>query len=386
MNLDIYQIISNGENSRTEFKSGDFHNDSLAKEITAFSNMSGGEIFIGISDSGMIEGIEDKRLEERIIQICRNNIIPPVIPEISFVHAEGKKILHIIVEKGKFKPFKVKSSNKYYIRAGSVSIEPTNEELIRLFQDSSQFHFEASRLLGTTVDNIDLLKFRLYCKNYRQMEWDEDTDFGRLLYNFQIVDENGCLTVAGSLFFGTNTSRYLPQSGIDMNCFNGTDQTADMTDYKSLDGTVPELIEAAEQFVKINSKTKPVFNEDETRRTDRHDYEPFVIRELVANAFMHRDWSVFGQKIRINLFLNRAEFFSPGKIPNTLNLVRALSGISYYRNPLIAQMLKDYKFAEKAGRGLQKIVKFHKHNNLKSPDFDIDGEYFKVIVYNANDT
>jgi len=47
-------------------------------------------------------------------------------------------------------------------------------------------------------------------------------------------------------------------------------------------------------------------------------------------------------------------------------------------------MLKDYKFAEKAGRGLQKIMKLHKDNNLRPPDFDIDGEYFKVIVHNAN--
>ncbi|MEE4355543.1 MAG: RNA-binding domain-containing protein [Desulfococcaceae bacterium] len=382
--MDIYQIIRNGEDSRTEFKSADFHNDSLAKEIAAFSNMSGGEIFIGISDTGMIEGAEDKQIEERVINICRNNLIPPVIPEISFIHTEEKKILHISVGKGKFKPFKVRSSNKYYIRVGSVSIEPTNEELIRLFQDGSQFHFEVSRLPGTSVDNIDLLKFRLYCKDYRQMEWEDKPDFRQLLYNFQIIDENACLTVAGALFFGSDTSRFLPQSGIDMNCFEGNDLTDDMIDYKSLDGTIPELIGAAEQFVKINSRIKPVFNKDETRRTDRYDYEPFVVRELICNAFMHRDWSVFGQKIRINLFRNRVEVFSPGKIPNTLNLVRALSGISYYRNPIIAQMLKDYKFAEKAGRGLQKIMKFHKDNKLRPPDFDIDGEYFKVIVHNAN--
>jgi len=384
MESDIYRIISNGENSRTEFKSRDFHNDSLAKEIAAFSNMSGGEIFIGISDNCVIEGTEDKQIEERVINICRNNIIPPVIPEISFIHAEGKKILHITVEKGKFKPFKVKSSNKYYIRVGSVSIEPTNEELIRLFQDSPQFHFEASILPGTTVDNIDLLKFRLYCKDFRQTEWEEETDFRQLLYNFQIIDENGCLTVAGALFFGKDISRFLPQSGIDMICFNGADSIADMTDYKSIDGNIPELIETAEQFVKFNSRIKAVFNQNETRRTDRHDYEPFVIREIVTNAFMHRDWSIFGQKIRLSLFQNRAEIFSPGKIPNTLNLIRAVSGISYYRNPVIAQMLKDYKFAEKAGRGLQKIIRFHSRNNLKSPDFDIDGEYFKVILYNAN--
>ena len=101
---------------------------------------------------------------------------------------------------------------------------------------------------------------------------------------------------------------------------------------------------------------------------------------------MHRDWSIFGQKIRLNLFVDRLEVFSPGSIPNTLNLKRALAGISYYRNPLIAQMLKDYNLAEKVGRGLLKITKFYDSHHLKPPVFDATDAYFNVILYNANVT
>ena len=384
--IDILALINRGEDSRTEFKSKGFHNDSLAKEAVAFSNMSGGELFIGISDDGVVEGIDDREVEARVVNICRNNVMPPVIPEISFLDANGKKVLRVVIEKGKFKPYKVKHTNKYYIRAGSVSIEPTNEELIRLFQDGAQLHFEASRLPGTSIRDIDLLRFRLYCTEHRGMEWEDEANPERLLYNLQVVDENAELTVAGALFFAKDVSRLLPQAGIDMNFFDGLDKTADIKDYKSPSAGIPELLAAAERFVNLNTRTAAVFNENETRRVDRHDYEPFVVRELIANALMHRDWSIFGQKIRLNLFVDRLEVFSPGSIPNTLNLKRALAGISYYRNPLIAQMLKDYNLAEKAGRGLLKITKFYDSHHLKPPVFDATDAYFNVILYNANVT
>ena len=104
---------------------------------------------------------------------------------------------------------------------------------------------------------------------------------------------------------------------------------------------------------------------------------------MIVNAFSHRDWSVFGQKIRLNIFSDRLELFSPGGLPNTLSLKKALNGISYYRNPLISQMFRDYNMAEKMGRGLFKIDKFSKKENIKIK-YITDLEYFKIIVYNSN--
>ena len=80
------------------------------------------------------------------------------------------------------------------------------------------------------------------------------------------------------------------------------------------------------------------------------------------------------------------EIFSPGKLPNTLNLARALAGISYYRNPIIAQMLKDYRMADRIGRGLQIVMNYYGKRNLKPPEFDADPEYFKVTVWAAGES
>ena len=132
------RLVRAGESSRVEFKSRDFHNDSLAKEIVAFANMKGGRIYIGVRDNGELEDIEQK-IEERIVNICRNNILPSIIPDIETLLIDDRRILCIHIDRGRHKPYKVKKSNKFYIRAGSVSIEPSNEELVRLFQTASTF-------------------------------------------------------------------------------------------------------------------------------------------------------------------------------------------------------------------------------------------------------
>lgn len=113
-------LTNKGEDSFCEFKSARAHTDSLAKEIIAFSNTSGGKIYLGIEDNGEVTGINKKEWEERVVQISRNNIEPSIVPIIKVLNQEKKSILEITIEKGKNKPYKVKASGKYYIRVGSV--------------------------------------------------------------------------------------------------------------------------------------------------------------------------------------------------------------------------------------------------------------------------
>ncbi|MFM5897615.1 MAG: helix-turn-helix domain-containing protein [Dolichospermum sp.] len=108
----ILNLIKSGENSRVEFKSEQFRNESLAKEIVAFANMKGGKILVGIEDNGEITGVKNPHLlMEKIILICRNNIQPSLIPELISISYEDKFILMIEVEKGHC------TLNSYYIRA-----------------------------------------------------------------------------------------------------------------------------------------------------------------------------------------------------------------------------------------------------------------------------
>lgn len=82
---DLKNIIAGGEDSRTEFKSVSFHNEGMAKAVVAFANMQGGRILVGVEDDGRISGVDHPAEQvERLVSICRNNIIPPLIPDIRY--------------------------------------------------------------------------------------------------------------------------------------------------------------------------------------------------------------------------------------------------------------------------------------------------------------
>ncbi|MFW5981140.1 MAG: helix-turn-helix domain-containing protein, partial [bacterium] len=83
---EFYQIIKNGENSHVEFKNANISTNDLAYEIAAFANFEGGILLIGVDDDGKISGVERDNFEEYLMNICRNNINPGIIPSYERLH------------------------------------------------------------------------------------------------------------------------------------------------------------------------------------------------------------------------------------------------------------------------------------------------------------
>ncbi len=128
----ISELIKTGENEHIEFKSDDLRPEQLAKEIVAFANYQGGVILLGVSDEGIIEGCTRDEVEEWVMNICRNNCIPKIIPQFLKVKIHGKSVIVIDVPKGLSKPYQC-SNGRFYIRVGSTAREASREELARLF-------------------------------------------------------------------------------------------------------------------------------------------------------------------------------------------------------------------------------------------------------------
>lgn len=156
---------------------------------------------------------------------------------------------------------------------------------------------------------------------------------------------------------------------------------SDIIENREVTGPIPHLIDTAIKFILSNNHGKSVLSDHDIYRKDFADYEEIVYREIISNAFQHRDWSVFGQKVRIRMFADRIEIFSHGKLPNTISLENMLVGNSFYRNPLISQTLRDYGLVDKMGRGIYKIMKYCKEKKLPEPELIEASSSFTVVIY-----
>ncbi len=351
------ETLRMGESSVLEFKAEKARGESIAKGIVAFANTDGGTLLVGVRDDGTVEGVRDRRVEQRVVQICRNNIVPSLIPRFAFTEIDGETVLAVEVPRGPDRPYRVKTSGKFYIRAGSSSLEPTNEELVRLFQNGDLVHFEVKPVHGARPNDLNRSYLEEYLHRYRSIDDPVETEeeFLGILRNLHLLESaNGeeIPTIAGMILFGKDPARFLPQTGVKAVCFDGGDEAADILEMKEFTGAVRDVMDGSLRFADRHSRTGVRFDADEVRRTDLEQYPAAIVRELIANAVAHRDYAVWGATIRLFVFDGRLEVRSPGTLPDTLTVDRVKAGVSYHRNPIIMQTLKDYGFVEKIGRGI----------------------------------
>lgn len=90
-----------------------------------------------------------------------------------------------------------------------------------------------------------------------------------------------------------------------------------------------------------------------TRRQEQRMYPVEAIRELVANALIHQDFTVSGQGPMIEIFQNRIEFLNPG-MP-LVDPLRFLDTPPRSRNEAIASLMRRLGFCEEGGTGIDKV-------------------------------
>lgn len=383
---DVIDLINKGENSYVEFKEEKIKPNDLAGEIVSFANMEGGTIIIGVSDNGTIKGISIKDMEERIMNICRNNCIPNIIPIYQEIVINDEKIIILTIPKGTNKPYYT-VDNKYYIRVGTTKRIASREELMRLFQASGAVHFDISPVEGTNKKDLNIDLIRDYFLKYNMFDlYDEsESTVDRILVNADILREGvntkEC-TVGGLLIFGKNVENKLTQSGISFAHFRGNDITEELIDKKQIVGNLPDIVEQALVIIKNNIKTPSTIVG--AVREEKDIYPNVVLREALVNAVVHRNYSIIGSKIRVLMFTDRIEFHSPGKLPNTVTIDKMKIGVSYARNPFLVKYMENLRYIDQLGRGIPMIIKNMKELGAREPELKEIGEEFILTIYRPN--
>ena len=183
----------------------------MAAEICAFANTEGGQILVGVSDSGEIVGVEDlNRLNQLISNAGSSKLEPPLSVLTENILFDGKLIVVIKVPRGENKPYAANRTD-YWVKVGADKRRASREELRRLMQSSGSTYADEQIVPSTSIDDVDMLLFRdFYEREYGLSIDSEFLSLEKLLNNLKLM-KDGNLTLAGLLLFGRKPSLIRPQ-------------------------------------------------------------------------------------------------------------------------------------------------------------------------------
>lgn len=399
----LTEIIENGETSRVEFKSDREKNIDFAKEIAAFANGSGGYLLVGIEDDGTVSGVRHPlKFEEKIYNVCSDSSRPVVTPELWKYKIDEKEVFCFYVSQGFSKPYAIlqKGRERYYTRRGTRVQEASRDELLRLFQTSGHIHYEVTPVIKGRYADLDFERIVDFLR-YNQINridisgW-EGERIERFLRNKEILAEYQgrlCPTVAGALLFVVKPSSLLACAGITVTKFAHTERDYNYVDFRldkpimnafSEHGEKEEsgLIDEALERIKSIMLEKTSASIKGGARVVDYPYPEESIREAIVNAVAHRDYTISGIDIRVDIYPDRLEIESPGKLPNTVSLESIRLGAKYYRNQIVVQYLKEAGFMDLHSLGIPvKILKLCAEYTGKEPDLTESENSFKVTLY-----
>ena len=391
---ELIEKIFLGEDTTIEFKREMPHRNSLADEIAAFANAQGGVILIGVDDYREIVGLELPeldRIEKTVVEIC-NDWIEPTVPIFTEkLRLDGKNLLKIEIPRSFFVH---KTHNGYYKRQEKTKKEMSTQQLARLFQTRSQprkIHFDTLPVPNTHRRTIREAFYRKFIKEDASEDEIED-----LLLKRTLLVEEGLeirASVAGVLMCHDTPDDYLYNSFIQAVYYSSKQKDANyQIDAKDFRGPLDQQIIDAFKFVQ---KHNEVSARKEIGRVDQPQYSMRAIFEAIVNAVVHRDYSKGESKIRLFMFADRLELYSPGALANTVTIEK-LPYNQATRNELLARLLSEINldddvggevkrrhFLEGRGEGVGIILNESEQLSGKKPVYELFDEELCLTIFAA---
>ena len=172
----------------------------------------------------------------------------------------------------------------------------------------------------------------------------------RLSGIIEICDGKVYPTLAGTMIFGKYPQSYYPQlfvacaviPGIELGVIGKFGQRFD--DNKRIEGTIEEMIDGTLNFLRKNMKTKVIIDSKTGKRKNVLEYPILALREAIANALIHRDYSMHTENTYVKVYMDddRIEIQNPGCLYGIIKLEKlGTDTIMETRNATIVRILED---------------------------------------------
>jgi len=359
----------------------------LAKDCVSFANARGGTIVIGIDDDKS-EPPPNQKIDLDLLETIRRRINELTINTGISVDTEKSS------NGGEFIAIKIYPSSssiasttegQYYIRVSDQCKPVLPDELSRLFTDKSAFIWETKVVQRITIEQCDQTKLNQFVNDIknssRVSEFIKQKSKEEILSYYQMYDGN-CLTNLGILWIGTNQQRanlsYAPIVQFIKYDQNGNKIKKEMWDDFSLNPK--ELIQSIWERVP-EWKEGIEISEGIFGRRIINNYNENVVRELLANALVHRPYTTRGD-IFMNLYPDRLEIHNPGLLPLGVTPDNILHQ-SVRRNEHLSKIFFDLNLMEREGSGYDKIYETLLEESKPLPLVEEKNDRVQVTIYNT---
>lgn len=403
--VEITELINRARSNRTETTGVEFKDarggipTDLWKTVSSFSHKpKGGIIVFGIKEDRNMEtievvgGLDLAILQEKIVSLLNEAMRSVGNFDLRILSYENTPLLVLLIDEtpDERKPcylYNLSLPRGACIREGNTDRVITDEEMRAFIRNTSVFKFDRTKAIGAIIDQLSTEKVKDFLTKSAvksgRIGVVDNNPTQEVMNNLGIIDEfeDGVFpTVAGFLIFSQNLPQKIKAfSRYVVRCvrYKGDSVASPIVDKLDVDGTLDQHIEVIQKFILRNIPLGAKIVG--AKRVEQYEYPEDAIRELVANAIIHRDYMITETYTQINIFSNRLEISNPGNLPPGVT-IENIKDSQFSRNEVIAQILKDMDYLEEYGRGIDIVFSRMSEWGLLDPIFKNMSNSFRVTL------
>src|ERR1035437_2317525 len=369
------------------------NNDKLIRHLSAFSNLPGGGFMVfGVEDStGKLNGISQKdgvTIIEKLSNLGRDSVSPLIKLDHSIELFQNVPLLFVFVKESAAKPVHLKSGTieDTYIRSGGTTRKASRQEVGGLMLNSKTPQFEELHCssLKNEQEILNLLDYRSIFKllhkpvpqnNQEILQWLTDE---RMI---EPIDGAGYyVTNLGALAAAHNLHDFdsLSRKSIRLIRYEGVNKLKTEKEYPGSKGYAIGF-SGLISFIRALLPSSEIIKN--ALRAETSVYPEVALREIIANALIHQDFTIRGSGPMIEIFDDRIEVSNPGKLLPTKKIDRLIRTTPESRNEMLAAAFRRYNICEERGSGFEKAVAAIEFYGLPPLKFEEFENSFRVTMY-----
>jgi predicted HTH transcriptional regulator len=369
------------------------NNDKLARHLSAFANLPGGGFMVfGVENgTGVINGVtqdEVSEIVEKLSSLGRDSLVPLIKIDHGVELYDNLPLLFVYVLESPTKPVHLKSGTieDAYIRSGGTTRKASRQEIGGLMLNSKTPQFEELHAspLKSEFEVLNSLDYKSVFKLLKKLVPQSNEEVLQWMQNEKMIESiDGAgyyVTNFGALAAADNIIEFagLSRKAIRLIQYDGLNKTKtkqERTGQKGYAIGFSGLI----SFIKAMLPGSEILKD--ALRTETTIYPEIALREIIANALIHQDFTIRGSSPMIEIYDDRIEVSNPGKLLPSKQLDRLIGATPESRNEVLAAAFRRYNICEERGSGFQKAVAAIELYGLPPLRF-LEGENsFTVIMY-----